>query len=656
MAEALPKSNEVQSPSYDLSNLSDEALDRIMQVSQETDESLENAEGKFTIDRANFLRFGISRLRREGISEIPASYIDDVEAFVAEAAKVASQRSEQATAKSAEAVSPRLSEIIAKNSDIRPMVELANEIAIIKATEVTPDNETALLKELEQKENQLMAMLDKFDDLSGLPVDDKELVLEYLAEVSAGAVAPEAPKEAPKPAEQTADPAPAEATATAKDPDLEASLKALREELEQKGAAGAIDQIDETMIDLIIAAQKAGLDVPELPADLQAKVEARVKTEADAQTTEQAEPDAKATDKSEADAPEASEIKQPTGDVDSQAYVDALFDLAKYVSTLRHQLSRRERRLAALNNKSELTEDDIKKADSLESTISMLKASIGNHEDALQGYLIDFSEGSSRDDKQAIIDDIINQTDKVSVAAEVQEQADSNEKKSKVRRIFDRIRQKTSERIDRMAAWVSIKILDLGERSPLAAADQQPGESVEDYERRVKRRGTGKVLGILAVAAAAAYGARQGIDYAQDNWGWFGGESAAKFAGGEIPTATPGVEVPQGEYELPSPAEARAEALVEPDFTVESGHGYTHEIIDTVKSLGGDISVDQAWKLHRNIADAVGSDYINLNDFSGNDTYSMGPSKYEVGISAPGKAQWDPRALEMIRDYVSSSK
>ncbi len=89
-------------------------------------------------------------------------------------------------------------------------------------------------------------------------------------------------------------------------------------------------------------------------------------------------------------------------------------------------------------------------------------------------------------------------------------------------------------------------------------------------------------------------------------------------------------------------------------FTVEHGNGYTHELIQAAAANGVDMSVDQAWAAHQAIVDAVGADYIDLTDYSGDDTYSMGDTQYETGISAPGEATWSPEALELVNDATDN--
>ena len=87
-------------------------------------------------------------------------------------------------------------------------------------------------------------------------------------------------------------------------------------------------------------------------------------------------------------------------------------------------------------------------------------------------------------------------------------------------------------------------------------------------------------------------------------------------------------------------------------FTVGKGDGYTHVLIDQAAAQGVEMNPEQAWESHQALVDAYGPDYINLIDHHGADTYSMGESTYEVGISAPTEATWDPNAAPMVADAI----
>ncbi len=86
-------------------------------------------------------------------------------------------------------------------------------------------------------------------------------------------------------------------------------------------------------------------------------------------------------------------------------------------------------------------------------------------------------------------------------------------------------------------------------------------------------------------------------------------------------------------------------------FTVEKGHGYTHELMETVKeTYGVELSKQEAWELHKELVRTAGTDYIDLLDSNGSDTYSLGTSRYDVGISDSGKAEWSDKAIKVLDD------
>lgn len=101
--------------------------------------------------------------------------------------------------------------------------------------------------------------------------------------------------------------------------------------------------------------------------------------------------------------------------------------------------------------------------------------------------------------------------------------------------------------------------------------------------------------------------------------------------------------------ELSATATTVEKPTIAGSFTVEKGHGYTHELMETVKeTYGVELSKQEAWELHKELVRTAGSDYIDLLDQSGNDAYSLGDSRYEVGIADDGKAEWSDKAIKFI--------
>lgn len=120
---------------------------------------------------------------------------------------------------------------------------------------------------------------------------------------------------------------------------------------------------------------------------------------------------------------------------------------------------------------------------------------------------------------------------------------------------------------------------------------------------------------------------------------------------GESP-ATPQIEGgASGNAEVPTGTEAID--TLSKGFTVEQGHGLTDEIVDTAREHGVTLTDDEAYAIHARLVDEVGRDYINLDGANGDDVYSMGGGKYEVGISAPGTAEWDPKAVSILHDELA---
>lgn len=100
-------------------------------------------------------------------------------------------------------------------------------------------------------------------------------------------------------------------------------------------------------------------------------------------------------------------------------------------------------------------------------------------------------------------------------------------------------------------------------------------------------------------------------------------------------------------------------------FTVEHGHGDTHELIDFFKANGETLSPEDAWKLHVDIIDSlheqgqglVHGNYIVLDDHAGADAYSMGRNMYEVGISASSHdAYFTTEAQAIIEKHLAELK
>lgn len=133
-------------------------------------------------------------------------------------------------------------------------------------------------------------------------------------------------------------------------------------------------------------------------------------------------------------------------------------------------------------------------------------------------------------------------------------------------------------------------------------------------------------------------------------------------AGGHVTTGN--VEVPSG-HEATGGIDTDSTIEAGSTFTVESGHGDTHELLDFAKANDVKLTPEQAWKLHTYIIDQlrdqghglVNGNYITLGDHAGADAYSMGHTPYEVGIAAPSHdAHFTTEAQALIEKSMADLK
>lgn len=88
-------------------------------------------------------------------------------------------------------------------------------------------------------------------------------------------------------------------------------------------------------------------------------------------------------------------------------------------------------------------------------------------------------------------------------------------------------------------------------------------------------------------------------------------------------------------------------------FNVEPGNGYTNELVQFAQANGHALNPDQSWQLHQALVDRFGSDYIDIANHA-QDVYQMGPGHYDIGLSAPGQANWDPGVANFIKSWMGS--
>jgi|GEM_PF-4350916 len=91
-------------------------------------------------------------------------------------------------------------------------------------------------------------------------------------------------------------------------------------------------------------------------------------------------------------------------------------------------------------------------------------------------------------------------------------------------------------------------------------------------------------------------------------------------------------------------AREAAEAFAnQPEFVIERGNGFTHEIVDFAQSLGKNLEGDKAYDIYEQIIDKFGKDGILLNT----DTYEM--ANGDIGIGSPGIDKWAPGVADFIK-------
>lgn len=93
--------------------------------------------------------------------------------------------------------------------------------------------------------------------------------------------------------------------------------------------------------------------------------------------------------------------------------------------------------------------------------------------------------------------------------------------------------------------------------------------------------------------------------------------------------------------------EESVDAVSQTPFTVEYGHGYTHELIDLVQASGRELSPEDAFKLHQHLMEVFGDSYINI---EGGGIYR---ESGDVRLTTPGSAQWHQGVAEEVQSWMS---
>lgn len=95
--------------------------------------------------------------------------------------------------------------------------------------------------------------------------------------------------------------------------------------------------------------------------------------------------------------------------------------------------------------------------------------------------------------------------------------------------------------------------------------------------------------------------------------------------------------------------QSNSEAETSPFFTVEHGHGYTHELRDYADTQGIALSPSESWQLHLNLLNSFGQDYL-----QGIDKYQISGGYGNIGLSQTGEATWAPGVTEHIERFAES--
>lgn len=188
--------------------------------------------------------------------------------------------------------------------------------------------------------------------------------------------------------------------------------------------------------------------------------------------------------------------------------------------------------------------------------------------------------------------------------------------------------------------------------------------------RRSVRRGIGMVAAGSVIGAAGMYaldnmndmdlydkwsiGDRfQGIkDKTKDIFS-ISGDDAGETPSGDSGNGAADTKSPEsGADGAATGASEAMQKMLDKTFTVGAGDGYTHVIADFAKEAGVELKAGEAEKIHEYMVDKIGRDYIDING-AGNDVYSMGSGKYEIGLTESGNATWSTDAKKALAEYMT---
>ncbi len=105
------------------------------------------------------------------------------------------------------------------------------------------------------------------------------------------------------------------------------------------------------------------------------------------------------------------------------------------------------------------------------------------------------------------------------------------------------------------------------------------------------------------------------------------------------------------EPEVPATPEAPAAPELQGlNFDVQSGSGYTQELMDFAQANGHALTPDQSFELHQGLMNQFGTDYINING-GGNDVYFDGG---DARLTMPGSATWNDGVGQFVQQWMTT--
>lgn len=145
------------------------------------------------------------------------------------------------------------------------------------------------------------------------------------------------------------------------------------------------------------------------------------------------------------------------------------------------------------------------------------------------------------------------------------------------------------------------------------------------------------------------------------------GEVFARAATGQFDAVTKAASGPEQNFDSPSNPANNMDGAATPDagvgesvptpeqfnglnFDIESGNGYTNELMQFAQANGHELSPQQAWDLHQNLVGKFGGDYIDIVNRA-QDVYQSAGGDFR--LSAPGQAAWDPGVAEAIKEWMT---